>query len=219
MESGKNQYPQVIFLDAVGTLFGVKGSVGEQYAIVCDRFGVQLSAESLNQAFFTSFKAAGDPAFPGTDPTELPAKEFAWWHAIAIQIFTQANAIHLFADFDAFFTALFQYFATAEPWILYPDVVPTLQRWQTLGIPLGIISNFDSRIYSVLAALGLKDYFASITISSEAGSAKPDCAIFTTALQKHHATPASVWHIGDSYEEDYQAAQAAGLKGIWLRRS
>jgi putative hydrolase of the HAD superfamily len=83
---------------------------------------------------------------------------------------------------------------------------------------LGIISNFDSRLYRVLEALQLADFFQSITLSSEAGAAKPSPSIFTTALQKHRCDPSQAWHLGDSEGDDVAGAKAAGLRGIWLKR-
>ncbi len=216
--SNVHNRPSVIFVDAVGTLFGVRGSVGEQYAKVASRFGVDLPAVALNQAFFKSFQAAGSPAFPGYERAELKAKEYAWWFDIAVETFQQVDALPQFSDFEAFFAELFAYFAAIAPWEVYADVPIALKRWQQLGIPLGVISNFDSRIYSVLQGLELLDYFASITISTETGTAKPNCQIFEVALQKHGCLPQNAWHIGDSFTEDYQAAQNAGLHGIWLRR-
>jgi putative hydrolase of the HAD superfamily len=218
MGSSVSDRPQVIFLDAVGTLFGVRGTVGEQYAKIARQFGVELSAEVLDHAFIKSFKAAGTPAFSESSLAELHTKEFIWWKEVAIQTFTAANALHQFDDFRQFFKALFDYFATAEPWVVYPDTIQQLQRWQQIGIPMGIISNFDSRIYSVLHALDLIDYFTSITISTESGVAKPDRRIFEIALEKHDCPATAAWHIGDSYREDYQAAKAAELRSIWLRR-
>ncbi len=210
--------PQVIFLDAVGTLFGVEGSVGEQYVKVANRFGVNLAADDLNRAFYKSFKAATPPAFSGTEAAEIQVKEYTWWLEIAVETFKEANAFHYFPDFGRFFAYLYDYFATAEPWFVYPDTIEALKRWQQLGIPLGILSNFDSRLYSVLQALNLADYFTSVTISTEVGAAKPNPQIFEIALQKHHCSASTAWHIGDSFEEDYQAAKAVGLRGIWLKR-
>lgn len=210
--------PQVIFLDAVGTIFGVQGSVGEQYARVADRFGVSLPIEAIDWAFIKSFKAAGTPAFGETDPSELQAREYKWWFDIAVHTFKEANFYDRFSDFGEFFAALYDYFESPAPWFVYGDVLPTLQRWQAAGITLGIVSNFDSRIYSVLRSLQLAPYFSSITISTEVGVAKPDRQIFEVALQKHDCSASRSIHIGDSYTEDYQAAQAAGLRGIWLRR-
>ena len=225
--SNMSDRPAVIFLDAVGTLFGVRGSVGVQYAKVASRFGVNLPAVALNQAFFKSFKAAGSPAFPGCISREgstlrtradLKAKEYAWWFNIAVQTFQQVDALQHFSDFEAFFAELFAYFAAIDPWEMYPDVPIALKRWRRSGIPLGVISNFDSRIYSVLQGLELLDYFASITISTEIGIAKPDRQIFEVALHKHGCLPQNAWHIGDSFAEDYEAAQNAGFRGIWLSR-
>jgi putative hydrolase of the HAD superfamily len=93
-----------------------------------------------------------------------------------------------------------------------------LQGWRQQGIQLGIVSNFDSRIYLILENLQLKDFFSSITISSQAGSAKPHSQIFIAALKKHNCFAQEAWHIGDSLKEDYQGAKAAGLKPFLIKR-
>jgi len=173
---------------------------------------------TLNQSFLQSFRAAGMPAFGDIDRTEIPAREFEWWLAIATNTFQQAGVLEQFSDFAEFFAVLYRHFATAAPWVVYPDVLPALKRWQQLGVPLGILSNFDSRLYAVLEALALADFFESVTISTEVGAAKPDPRVFAIALQKHNCLPSVAWHIGDSFEEDYQAAKAVGMRGIWLRR-
>jgi putative hydrolase of the HAD superfamily len=210
--------PQVIFLDAVGTLFGVKGSVGQIYANLAQHHGIVADPETLNQSFFRAFKAAPEMAFPGCDPALVPEQEYRWWRVIAQQTFSSAGAIDNFVDFDGFFADLYAHFATAAPWVLYPDVPPALERWRRRGIALGVISNFDTRLYQVLEHLDLLSYFSSITLSSEAGAAKPDPLIFATALQKHRCEAGQAWHLGDSEAEDVAGARAAGLHGILVRR-
>lgn len=219
IDTQRSQPPQVIFLDAVGTLFGVRGSVGQVYADLAQGFGVEVEPQLLDRTFYQSFKAAGSPAFAVPDPTEIQAEEFAWWLAIASHTFRKAGVLHQFSDFAEFFAELYAHFATADPWFVYPDVIPALARWQRQQIQLGILSNFDSRLYAVVAALDLDPYFSSITLSTEVGAAKPDPRIFQAALHKHHCPPDRAWHIGDRYDEDYQAATAVGLRGIWLHRS
>ncbi len=176
------QRPKVIFLDAVGTLFGVKGSVGQVYGEIAQQFGVEVSADALNQAFLQSFPAAPPAVFPGVEPQEIPQCEFEWWQSVALRTFQQVGVLHQFPDFSVFFSKLYTHFATAEPWFVYPDVRPALERWQELGIELGVISNFDSRLYSVLQALDLAQFFTSVTISTEVGAAKPDPQIFAAGL-------------------------------------
>ncbi|BAY21244.1 hydrolase [Calothrix sp. NIES-2100] len=210
--------PKVIFLDAVGTLIGVKGSVGEVYRQIAQEFDVEVSADTLNRAFIESFKAAPPPIFPDADSQDILQREFDWWRIIALNTFDSAGVLKQFSDFSAFFSELYIHFGTAEPWFVYPDVLPALVNWRRMGIELGVLSNFDSRIYSVLQSLGLRDFFTSITISTQARAAKPDPQIFAIALEKHKCSPEAAWHIGDSVEEDYQGAKAAGLRGILINR-
>ena len=210
--------PKVIFLDAVGTLFGVRGSVGEVYRELALRFGVDAPADVLNQAFFASFKAAAPPFFLGVESADIPNCEFEWWRDIALHTFENAGVLDKFSNFTEFFQELYAHFATAEPWFIYPDVIPALEHWQKIGIEMGVLSNFDSRLYKVLQALELKQFFTSVTISSQVGSAKPNEKIFLTALEKHQCKSHEAWHIGDSLKEDYQGAIALSIKGILLKR-
>lgn len=210
--------PKVIFLDAVGTLFGVKGSVGMVYSQIAQDFGVTVSPEILNKEFFKSFKAAPPPIFFDHDLDDVPQREFDWWRIIVLNTFESAGVVKEFSDFSAFFSELYIHFGTAEPWFVYPDVPLALVNWRRLGVELGVLSNFDSRLYSVLDSLGLKEYFKSITISTQVRTAKPDPEIFNIALQSHNCSPGEAWHIGDSITEDYHASRKAGLRGIWINR-
>lgn len=211
-------YPSVILLDAAGTLFGVRGSVGEIYSTIAREWGVIVESAALNQGFKQSFQASSAAVFPGVSAAELPVCEFEWWLTIARHTFSHAGVLEQFTDFPAFFADLYAHFAMATPWVIYPEVPTVLEQWRSQGIELGIVSNFDSRLYSVLKALNLTGFFTSITISTEVGAAKPDVAIFNAALQKYSCSPAQAWHIGDSYHEDYVGARAAGLKAFWLQR-
>ena len=212
--------PKIIFLDAVGTIFGVSGSVGEQYAKIAANFNVNLDPELVNRAFYQSFQGAPKIVFPDLPQSDIPIAEYIWWRSLAEQTFGQTGDLSKFADFDVFFRSLYSYFATAEPWFVYPETRSALDKWQQQGITLGLLSNFDSRIYSVIVALGLDRYFTSITISTEIGAAKPDRLIFESALTKHELerSPDLAWHIGDSFKEDYQGASAVGITAFWLDR-
>jgi putative hydrolase of the HAD superfamily len=207
----------VIFLDAVGTLFGVKDSVGHAYSTIAQEFGLVCEPRRLDQAFRQVFAQSPSMVFPHLEATELLEAEYQWWQEIALKTFAKTGYLQEIQDFPKFFARLFNYFAGAQPWFIYADTLPALESWLAQGYELGIISNFDSRLFLVLAELHLRDYFRSITISTEACSAKPDSQIFRTALAKHDPS-GQFFHIGDSYEEDYQGACGAGLQGIWLDR-
>jgi putative hydrolase of the HAD superfamily len=213
--------PQVIYVDAVGTLFGVRGSVGEQYAKIATDFKVSLDPDLINRAFYRIFQTAPKMAFPNLPQSDIAIAEYEWWRSLAEKTFSQTGDLIKFSDFEAFFKNLYAYFAMAEPWFIYEDTRLALDLWQQQGITLGLLSNFDSRLYEVIKALELDHYFDSVTISTEVGAAKPDAKIFEAALAKHQiqTSPDLAWHIGDSFSEDYVGANAVGINAFWLNRN
>ena len=210
--------PKVIFFDAVGTLFGVKGSVGSVYQAIAKKHQVEADDKNLDIAFHQSFTQAPPLAFAITNPKTIPQQEFDWWKNLAVTTFKKAELLDKFTDFEQFFQELYVYFSTEKPWFIYQDVIPNLKSWQQKKVTLAIISNFDSRLYSLLKALKIEHFFSSITISSEVGAAKPNKKIFEVALAKHDCLPEEAWHIGDSLTDDYQGAKDIGINGFWLKR-
>jgi putative hydrolase of the HAD superfamily len=211
--------PKVIFFDAVGTLFEIKGTVGEIYGRFAQRAGFKIDTASLNRAFVQSFRNAPRAAFPGANPQDVPRLEYEWWRSVASESFNQVGALSKIENFDAFFQPLFDYFAIADPWVLYPEVPQVLAELKSLEIELAVISNFDSRLCVLMKALELEQWFSSITLSTQVGSAKPEHAIFEAALAMYGHSPEQAWHVGDSWTEDYRGATAAGFQGVWLNRS
>ena len=112
---------------------------------------------------------------------------------------------------------MFEHFATAEPWQVYDDVVEHLQRWRDAGLKLAVVSNFDQRLYKLLEHLELAPLFDAVVVSSQVGAAKPDPLPFQRALEQLGLQATSVWHIGDS-PEDEAGAQAAGVHCVLIER-
>ncbi len=218
LSSSTQNLPKVIFLDAMGTLFDLKSSVGEIYQEYALKYGVKVDAKLLNSAFINSFKSAPPLAFSTTELELIKQQEFAWWKNVVQITLAQIGVLENFSNFADFFEDIYLYFATKEPWYIFSDVIPTLQLWQQQGIQLGVISNFDTRLITVLKLLKLEQFFTSLTISSVAGFAKPNQKIFEIALKKHYITAKQAWHIGDSLIEDYQGAKNAGISSFWLNR-
>lgn len=216
--SSKVVRPKVIYLDAFGTLFGVKGSVGELYSNLARTAQVVTDPYAVNRAFYQSFAASERLAFPEASRAAIPELEYRWWKVIVAETFERVGALEKFDDFDTFYAGLYGYFETAAPWHVYADTLTSLNRWRSMGIQLGVISNFDSRLYRVLGVLGLTPYFQSVTISTEVGVAKPGSKIFKTALAKHNCSASEAWHIGDSESEDYAGARALGMHAILVAR-
>jgi putative hydrolase of the HAD superfamily len=209
---------KVVFFDAAGTLFHVKGSVAEVYLTYAERYGVRRTPELLeavNVAFRRAFHDAPPPLFAASDPVELKQCERLWWFDIVHNVFYRVG---MFEGFDEYFDTVFQAFDGPQHWAPYPETLGVLKELKGQGIELGIISNFDTRLFNVLRGLGLGDLFATVTLSSLAQAAKPAARIFRLALEKHAADPDDAAHVGDSLRDDVEGAAKAGLSVVWLNR-
>jgi len=204
---------KVVFFDAAGTLFDTRQPAGSIYAQVARRHGVNVTDQEVNAAFRRVFHAAPGLAFGvGHSPQELRRLEKNWWRRLVEQTFSQ---LARFDDFDAYFEELFELFAKPETWSPAPDALDVLQALKRRNhISLGIISNFDARVYGILSAYGMLEYLDSVTISSEAGYAKPAPEIFRIALEKHSVAPNEALHVGDSPALDVQGASAVGIGAV-----
>ena len=209
----------VIFFDAAETLFHIKGSVADIYLIHAVEHGFRQTPDSralIGQAFQRAFQDAPPPVFAATDPFELKQCERLWWFDIVHNVFYRVG---MFERFDEFFVQVFQAFEDPRSWALFPETHAVLTRLRKEGFELGIVSNFDSRLFSVMRGLGIDQLFDSVTISSLAKAAKPARRIFEIALEKHAVDPDEAIHVGDSVRDDLEGATKAGLTGILLDRA
>jgi putative hydrolase of the HAD superfamily len=207
---------KAVFFDAAGTLFETREPVGASYARIARRYSVDASAEDINAAFRRTFHSAGALAFgPGRSPAELRRLERQWWRELVAETFA---GLGQFTDFEAYFEELFGFFAEPANWVADGEAAATLSTLRERGFVLGVISNFDFRLYRILDGLRLSLWFDSVTISSEAGFAKPSAKLFEAALERHQLAAHEAIHVGDSEHLDVAGAAAAGLKPVLIDR-
>jgi putative hydrolase of the HAD superfamily len=209
----------VIFFDAADTLFHINGSVADIYLTHAVRHGFQQTPDSqasIAQAFRRAFHDAPPPIFSAMDPLELKHCERLWWFDIVHNVFYRVG---MFERFDEFFEHVFQVFEDPCSWALFPETRAVLTRLREEGFELGIVSNFDTRLFPVMRGLGIDRFFDTVTIASLARAAKPAPKIFEIALEKHAIDPDEAMHIGDSVRDDMEGATKAGLTGVLLDRA
>jgi len=216
--------PRGLLLDAMGTLIGLRATVGSTYAALAAEHGLHVDAEAIDAVFPAVLRQAPPLAFPGLDGDLLLAAERRWWGERIDTVLSAAGAQAAEAGQGVLMTAppelhraLFDRFAEPGLWRVYPDVPAALQRWQAAGLKLAVVSNFDGRLAALLEGLGLADLFERVVVSSSAGAAKPSPVPFRIALESLGLMPSEVWHIGDS-PEDGTGARAAGLRCLLVRR-
>ena len=207
---------KAIFFDAAGTLIKPARRVGETYAVLARKYGIEVSAAEIAERFRLCFHSAPPLAFPGAPAARIEDLERAWWKDLVRRIFEPWDG---FQRFDDYFAELFAYFAQPDAWTLYPEVAETLSALEKRGMVLSVISNFDSRLIGILEGLGAAHWFEHIFVSSRVGYAKPDQQIFHTALERHSLKAGDALHVGDSEEKDLHGANKAGLKGVLVERN
>jgi FMN phosphatase YigB (HAD superfamily) len=111
-----------------------------------------------------------------------------------------------------------QIFHDPATYYIFPDVFPTLEALRSLGLRLGIVSNWDWCLPDLCEILGLTPYFDFIVASARVGAAKPHPAIFQAALREAGSDPDETLHAGDNLAADVRGAQAVGITGVWLDR-
>ena len=120
--------------------------------------------------------------------------------------------------FEAFFDLLYAEFERPERWLLFDDVLPCLEKLSRSGLPVGVVSNWDSRLLPVLRGHGIVPLTAFVLTSAEFGAEKPHPAIFREGVARLGVPAGQVLHVGDLLEEDVRGAWEAGLQAAWLRR-
>ncbi len=199
-----------LLFDAMGTLIGLRASVGSTYAAAAAGHGLELEAAAIDQVFGAVLRQAPPLAFSGLEGPALLEAERRWW---GDRIDETMQAAGGGPAPEALRHELFERYADPSLWRVYPGVAEHLQRWREHGLALAVVSNFDQRLHGLLRDLGLAPWFEAVVVSSAAGAAKPDPLPFRLALDALGLGPDQVWHVGDS-PEDLQGAAAAGLRGL-----
>lgn len=205
---------ETIFFDAAGTLFHLPKGVGWHYRDVASRFGCNLEADTLSKAFRTVWKR-----MPRRQTTRAPRTndDRDWWHSLVLEVLKECGVAKEALPREDYFEALYAEFTLPGIWELFPEVreiLPALLPHYRLGV----ISNFDGRLRTILANLGVIEHFDPIVISSEVGADKPDAWIFQEALTQARCAAGRSLHVGDDPRADWQGAKEAGLQVFRLER-
>lgn len=103
---------------------------------------------------------------------------------------------------------------------LFPEAIDVLDKLQSTGFPLALITNGPSDGQRTkLKALGIEDRFKSILISAETRLVKPDARIFHAAADALGISIDGLLMVGDSIKDDYSGAVRAGAQALLIDRS
>src|SRR5262249_31835421 len=98
-----------------------------------------------------------------------------------------------------------------------PDAAAVFTDLQNRGLVLGMGSNYDARLWSVVnghsVLAPLRD---RVVVSAAMGYRKPAREFFAEVARVAGCEPAEVLFVGDDRGNDYDGATAAGMKAVFL---
>ena len=198
-----------VLFDAVGTLVYPDPPVAAVYHAAAQRFGSRLSVDEIGPRFRAALAASQCDGSPTSEDNERQR-----WRQIVKQVIDDVHAHQ-----NAHFEQLWQHIAKPEHWRLYQDVANCFDTLRSRGYRLGIASNFDSRLHSIVSGHPILTACDDVFVSSEVGYTKPHPEFFHI-IQAQLRLPASeIALIGDDPIADIHGAINAGWRAIQLDRA
>ena len=204
---------RAVFFDAGATLLYPDPPVEEVYARVFADDGVRFTHGELRDAL-TSVWIEIQREKPG-DRYGGVRGEPGFWRDFLGRVRRLLDGGPLS---EKAFARLAQHFRDPGVWAVYPDVVPTLEALAGQGMPLAVVSNWDSYLPRLLELRGLSEYFQTVSVSAIEETGKPDAEIFRRTCARMSVAPEQALHVGDSLRDDFEGARAAGLNALLLDR-
>jgi putative hydrolase of the HAD superfamily len=202
---------RAIFFDAVGTLIVPAPPAPQVYADVGQRYGSRLTLPAIAARFRAAFQRqeAKDLTL-GLQTSE--AREVERWRQIVGEVLDDT------ADPEACFRELFRHFSLPNAWRCDPEVGPLLEKLAGHGYHLGLASNYDARLRSVVSGLPELGPLRHLVISSEAGWRKPAPEFFAALCARAGVPAEQMLLIGDDWRNDYEGARQSGLQAVLLEK-
>jgi putative hydrolase of the HAD superfamily len=99
-----------------------------------------------------------------------------------------------------------------------PGAMALLEQLRDRAAIAIVSNNLQAEQEEKLRHLGMAHLIDALVVSETAGVAKPDPAIFATALRQLGCAADDAVMLGDSWAADVLGARAAGLRAVWLNR-
>lgn len=203
---------RAIILDAVGTLIHPDPPAPMVYSQVGKRWGSRHDPDAIKTRFFQAFKQE-----------EMTDRRLGWRTSEAREIerwrHIVANVLDGVSNREDCFQALFGHFGRPEAWRCDRATGAVLSGLAQRGFLLGMASNYDSRLYKVLAGKPELRPIEHVIISSEVGWRKPAPEFFAAVCRIVGLPADQILYVGDDLVNDVQGAKSAGLRAVWFAPS
>jgi putative hydrolase of the HAD superfamily len=204
-----------IVFDAVGTILRPAPPFPVIYQAAARRFGVELEQAAIFAKFVTAFGASDIYDRDVLQYRDSEQRERDRWHAIVSSVFSDFVSG---TELKALFEELFSHYGKPASWQLFADVPDCWRALRQRGLRVGIGSNYDSRLESVVAGQSPLNENDGLFISSLVGYRKPAREFYDAIAAAWQLQPEQLLMIGDDQLNDYQGALDAGWHSFFLDR-
>lgn len=201
---------RAVFFDAVGTLLFPRPDAPTAYAAVARRAGLAISPAAVRDRFVETYRIqeAADRAAGWVTSED---RERDRWRTVV------GAALRGVPDPDACFRELYEHFARPDAWRVAPDAAAVVAELLGSGFVVGIGSNYDARLWSVLDGFPeLAPLRERTVVSAAVGFRKPAREFFAEVVRVAGCEASEIVFVGDDVENDYLGATAAGLQAVVL---
>ncbi len=131
------------------------------------------------------------------------------------------EAIGISSHLEELLPILAARFKENKRWQLIDGAAEVLSFLHQRKVPLALVANWDRDLPKLAERLEIRQFFATIVSSQEAGVEKPDREIFERALAALSLSvkTETILYVGNEYRADVLGARGAGLIPVLIDRS
>jgi putative hydrolase of the HAD superfamily len=198
---------QAMVFDAVGTLLYPDPPAAVVYNAVGKKYGSRLSPAVLSARMAAACQAEEEfDSRHGQVTSE--AREIERWRRIV------GDTLNDVRDSEACFGELFDHFSHPAAWRCTSGTEEALTALAERGLILGMASNYDRRLRSVVAGRLELAGVTNLVISSEVGRRKPAVEFFRAVERSVCCSGKDILFVGDDLANDYEGPRQAGLAAV-----
>lgn len=205
---------RAVFFDAGETLVHPHPSFPELLTLTLREEGLEVDPALIREKLYVVSDRFARSAREGELWSTSPERSREFWGSVYRELLAEMGL----GFGDGLARRLYATFTDLSNYRVFSDVEPTLERLQSAGLTLGVISNFEEWLERLLESLGVTRFFDVRIISGVEGMEKPDPRIFHLALDRTGVAARDSVYVGDNPMFDVEPAAAVGMFAILLDR-
>lgn len=208
---------RLITFDVTNTLLNFRVPVALKYAEVAQKHGIVCEKDVLTKNLNSVMKnmMKDHPNFGRA--TKLGWRN--WWRTVVVSTFETTSPSTDKLKLEAIADVLIKTFETEDCWEVTVGSEDLLSFLRNTHVTMGVISNFDPRLNTLLTNMKLRRYFSFVLTSYDVGFEKPRPEIFNEAVRVcgiNDINSRECLHIGDNLAKDYYGATGCGWQAVLL---